>query len=436
MSTFRRRTRASDGSNQSGTRSITGPFGSETITITSNMQDDYVEDHTSSHFSSFRCSNTKILGSIINGQFDDYWGHVTYSNVPSGLHNNLIDYKLGITPDDGYLKTATLAKTNPNIATMSIPNSLYELRELPGLVKQYAQEAFDIVCKNISLKNLAHLNLMASFGVAPMLSDYDTLMDFQKNVEKRLHNMQSIRRYGGVTKTKRLGQYTDAFIDPAFFNDGPVFIPYSITQKTQVSCKGSTRWVLREDAINSDLYSDHSGERDSLSEHLSNMIGLTGQQVTPDQLNAFRSAYGLYSYGINDLWNILPFSWLTDYFSNVGDVVDANANQLGLDPYKACLIKESTVLRQHPEVSGGGISISEGTLMATLKTREPIDIPSARSNITYKVPAIDGKQWGILGSLALSFFPRAKGASSSNPYLSWAHRVVAGVNNPLNFSKL
>lgn len=425
-STFRTRLQPPGGLIPPGTKTVTGPYGSETITIPSNMFDDFCEDYTSSHMNSFRCSKTTIQGSVITGEYDGFWGHVSFNNVPSGLHSNLVNYKLDSTPNDGYLATATLAKTNPNIANMSIPNSLFELRELPSLVKQFGKEALDIVSNNISLKNLAHLNLMASFGVAPMISDYETLMSFQKNVSNRLRNMHDVRKFGGITKTKRLGKYDSTDNWESYFWDGPIFFVYTLTQETSVEVWGSTKWTLSPN-YSGDLYTDHTSNRDNLSDHLSKLIGLTGKQVSADEVNAFRTAYGLYSYGINDLWNILPFSWLTDYFSNIGDVVDANSNQLGMEPTAACLMKRSTVKRHHPGANQDGVYLSPGKFEGVLKTRIPIDIPSARSNITMKVPAVTQHQYSILGSLALSFFPRSKGGASSNPYLSWAHRVIAGV---------
>lgn len=131
----------------------------------------------------------------------------------------------------------------------------------------------------------------------------------------------------------------------------------------------------------------------------------------------------------------MPFSWLVDYFSNVGDVVDANSNQLGLEPTAAVLMKKSTVVCTHPQLQQGDLTISAGTATGVLKTRTPIDIPSARSSITYKVPAITGSQWAILGSLILSRVPSVGGKGTfSNPYLSWAHKVLAGIRQSEGFN--
>lgn len=426
-STFRIRTRPPVGILGAGTRSFVGTNGSDSVDINDVMTDDYVHDYTSSHMGPFACARTGASGSIINGSFPAWDGIVTYSNVPSGARGNSFNYKLDITPDDGYLKTATLAKTNPNLAAMSVPNSLYELRELPSLIKQYGQEALNVISKNISLKSLANLNLMASFGVAPMVSDLNTLSKFQANVEKRLRTIQDVRQYGGVRKTKKLGVYEDETTYPTYFWDGPVFIPYELTQRTSVEVSGCCVWRLSP-SFTGNLYSDHSQDRSLFQRSLQGLIGLTGNRVSVDELNAFRASYGLYSYGINDLWNVLPFSWLVDYFSNVGDVVDANSNQLGLEPTAAVLMKKSTVTVSHPKLQEGDLTISAGTMTGVLKTRTPIDIPSARSGITYKVPAITQSQWGILGSLLISRAPSiGKKGSFSNPYLSWAHKVLAGI---------
>lgn len=168
-----------------------------------------------------------------------------------------------------------------------------------------------------------------------------------------------------------------------------------------------------------------------MQEGLTKLIGLTGSSVTKDELNAFRASYGLYSYGINDLWNILPFSWLVDYFANIGDIADANDNRLGLYPHSAALCKRCKVTRTHPEATNwNGVTLSSGSFKGERKYRSPIDIPSARSAITMKVPMISQNQMGILGSLFVSRARSQHGKSTSlqNPYLSWAHRVSTGIS--------
>lgn len=424
---FRTRTRMPQGVNP-GTITYTGPEGTFTSSRPDPIGADFVEDFTSSHFNAFRAKSTTVDGSIINGTCFAWGGTNTYSNVPFARQTD-IDFKLDIVPNNGYLETATLAKTNPNRADMSVPNSLFELRELPSLIKQAGHEAINILKKNISLKTVANLNLMVQFGVAPMVQDLLTLSKFQKSVERRLQNLQSVRRTGGVTKTKRLGKYHDKSDDVLWFWDGSAFLVSTMTQVTTVEAWGSTRWEL-DPSYTGNLYSSHDSDRNLLIAGVNKLLGLNGQHVTGDQLNAFRAAYGLYQYGIDDLWNILPFSWLTDYFSNCGDVVAANANQLGLNPTKAALMKRSTVTRTHPAMSGSGINISPLKLESVLKTRMPIDIQSARANITMKVPLITGNQMGILSSLIFSKgrSQNGKSGSLSNPYVSYAHRVLAGIS--------
>jgi len=429
-SVFRRKEREPIGRGPTGSLIVTNSSGTETSYSDDNLTMDYMEDYTSMTYGPFVSTKTSISGSYINGRYYDGLTEAFYNNIPSGSRSNWFNYESGLAPDDGYLRTATLAKTNPNVPRMSIPNALFELREIPDLIRSFGNEAINIMAKNVSIKTVANLNLAVQFGIAPMVSDIMTCLEFAKNVDNRLKNLASVKKYGGINKTKRLGKYVSARSTLSYYWGGPVFLPYEELTVTEEEIWGISNWRL-DPTFAGTLYNSNFTKGDMMQEGLTKLIGLTGSSVTKDELNAFRAAYGLYSYGINDLWNILPFSWLVDYFANIGDIADANDNRLGLYPHSAALCKHSRVTRTHPEATNwNGVTLSPGSFKGERKYRSPIDIPSARSAMTLKVPMISQNQMGILGSLFVTRARSQHGKSTSlqNPYLSWAHRVSAGIS--------
>lgn len=388
--------------------------------VTSDHQDYCIDDSTGS-YSIFECVKYEITGSRISG-FEDAWDGRNYFDYPGSMYDR-VEYLIS-TPSDLDLATSALSHSNPNKSDMSLPNSLFELRELPSLIKNSGEIAIDIIKRAVTKRTLATANLSLQFGVMPMVMDALALANVAKGVNRRLQNMQNLNKHGSINKKKMLGVYKESGSWYNVHESNRTFLAGDTDWNVVAEVWGISKWALNPASTGSPLYSDHS-------DAATNFINeLTSGRYGVEQINALRHSIGLMSYSLSDLWNILPWSWLIDYFANIGEVVDANDNSLGLEPIALAICRKYTADKSHPEIisASGNSRCTAGKVHVVAKTRMPVSISSAQQNIHLKRRLISPNQAGILASIATSFLTRRDG-KIRNKYLQWANNIVSSIKN-------
>jgi hypothetical protein len=255
----------------------------------------------------------------------------------------------------------------------SIPNFLLELREFPELVRVEGGKM---------LKRLANVNLQTNFGALPMMSDLQGLLNFQEEVDKLFNQLRNARKRGGIIRTATLWRDDDTKVsiipdlNNGDFANGS--LPGSSRSDVMFRIRGSCRWVPTKDFPTSDA--------ELRSRIRNSMIGLT-------------SAHAALIAG-----EAMPWSWLIDWFSNIGDIAAAETNSIGMRPTTIVLMPQ---VRQFTYWNALGIintyegrpypvSISPGLHLYESKVRRPA---SAALTPEAKLPLLSMKQLGILASL-------------------------------------
>jgi len=102
----------------------------------------------------------------------------------------------------------------------------------------------------------------------------------------------------------------------------------------------------------------------------------------------------------SELWQLMPWSWLIDWFSNTGEFLDAHRNSVPAEP---SLVNVMTTIRSvdklvripgpldNPLISGGN-----ATYTTTTKARG-----QSGAVLTADIPHLSGRQLSILGALGL-----------------------------------
>jgi hypothetical protein len=105
------------------------------------------------------------------------------------------------------------------------------------------------------------------------------------------------------------------------------------------------------------------------------------------------------------LWDSIPWTWLIDYFANIGDVIEAGTGLLSYDVTNMNVMCQTTVTDKlvGDIYNPGKLSWSGGTLESVSKLRHVDATP--RPSLHYK-PWLTNKQAGILGALATAKFLR------------------------------
>lgn len=354
----------------------------------------------------FQLYNTSISGSVENGKVRSG----IYSNYPTGL--TVYDYQnLTVTwpSSEASLYSRMCAGTAPKRSAFSIPTFLAELKDLGSIVRDIhngfhaakwlknkfnlslapgkwvppsisAQEVLNGI-KGYTLgsgisdaRKLANANLAIQFGYLPYVNDFMTALGFMEALDRRRKELSTLRNKGVLKR-----RWTDAtvsnptFIDYRHISEADIWIPVTI----EVSGKrwATIRWSVGHNTVlpqsDADLVRD--------------MLGLHPRALLPT------------------LWEVIPFSFLVDYFSNVGDILNSVSNGIEFNVV-GNVMSQVTMTATHPAVKTVELPLID------LNTSAGVLKQVRKSRVTFKgMPGfilfdqiIGPKQLSILGSLSIT----------------------------------
>jgi len=204
-----------------------------------------------------------------------------------------------------YLGTMAAARTNPSRPDVSIYQFLGELRDLP-------KEVFEKGLKGQNWAREENSAIATRFGILPFVNDILKMTRFQKSVHDRMGEFERLSSGKGLCRRVRLGRYKGGYEQ-----DSP--LPYDILRadETKFHCARVTHWDMwaqvRWKPGTDDIFQAPT-DSDEYIHFIEALIH--GTSVRNDG----------YSYG-RDIWELVPWSWLSDWFVNFGDYLDANRNQ-------------------------------------------------------------------------------------------------------------
>lgn len=296
---------------------------------------------------------------------------------------------------DGALATEVLARSNPSKPYISVPNFLYELKDLPKMVR-------DIGHLKIQLQNLARARksnvspslmtghaaghyLAAQFGWAPLISDLKQLINFQKQVDRRINDLDRLfNQNGGLHRTVgkpnpakgkpggfvvTSNEHSSATVESGFAPLG--LIRCNIHKVSTTTRWGSVRWTAT--SLPSTRYSNK--ELQSLATRL-----VFGANLNPEAI-----------------WDAIPWSWLIDWFSNVGSYLGAHTNVIPVQPSQPLVMTHRRTTVSYTRIdSASAVFGGNGFTLLEHKTRA-----LATATLSASIPFLSGRQLSILGALAI-----------------------------------
>ncbi len=194
------------------------------------------------------------------------------------------------------------ADTNPSRPLLDLPVFIFELRELPNLLLQRS--------KNIGV-DIARGRLSLEYGWKPLINDLLGLLEFKRAFNDRVIEINALRRSG--LRRKRIvfnGSSTPESFDhaSALMNEQGLIVLGHSDKVTTEKVTGFVKWMPDEDIPR------HLGLWNETAEQKA-LFALLG--LNPTIADA------------STLWEILPFSWLADWCSNMGDYLAAHRNIVG-----------------------------------------------------------------------------------------------------------
>lgn len=273
-------------------------------------------------------------------------------------------------PSNNAIATQVMERSNPSRAEVDIGVAIAELREAPQLLFRAGRSM---------LRNGANYYLNYQFGWSPLVNDVMDCLDVPAAYNRRLSELQSLYRKGGLRRR--------------------IDLPTQVAPQTT---KGTTLESVQGDLITGMLAQSSYRKMWGVARWRPTLAGLPADSGDMERLMR-RTLYGLHV-DASTAWNLMPWSWLIDWFGTFGDYLEANRNTVGAvlngpisvmwnEVYMDQYLRGST----HPTVSGGG-----GFKRKETKNRAlvPFILPEAR------FPLLGASRLSILGSLAVLRIPR------------------------------
>lgn len=285
------------------------------------------------------------------------------------------------------LMTSAIANVNPNRPALDLPLFLFELKDFPRMLRDLGR----VLQKKVRPSDVPGGHLAYSFGWAPLLRDLRSLLDLESSLRRHLNNLRSVRN--GKRIRRSLGTLDKSRV--------------RTTTKSPITSNGSyTLWVdclydLKQEswftahivtpdaaAIDALLADDRSGQ-------IRHLLGLRPSQI-----------------GAATLWDMIPWSWLIDYFANVGSFLEARRGSIPFRLERLNIMTHQKIT-EYSEVNPSSSSIYRKLSYVShkfekeYKGRRFYIAPTAR--LTFKAGLTNGQK-SILASLVTARLLRAGGS--------------------------
>ncbi len=307
-----------------------------------------------------------------------------------------------------------LGKTNPSVPLVSVPTMLFELKDLPDLIRKCGgnllQRTFSRtrnsavkgwmrrIGENIKqvlrdaqwpddnpvkyLKHVADANLSWRWGLAPLISDLRKLVGFARETQRRMNELRNLR--DGKTIRKRCSLGTFKIVKPRehkYLHSGGYGLEGWSQRTYTAKVWGSAEWKLLPDAV---IPAKDDAELENFASRLA--LGYTTHEAAAI------------------LWEITPWSWLADWFGNVGDMIAATNNAVPCTWGRICVMR-SSVGTNHVRVDESAPNSTWATLTGSWRLeqirKERIPVYPVIPFPLPHLPVLNAGKWSILASLAI-----------------------------------
>ncbi len=302
----------------------------------------------------------------------------TQSNQRGNTYNGLKSHD--VSPDWTYYKNLAVEQSNPNKPITDVGVFIWELKDFPRMLKFF----WDLGRKKPSLKDLPEADLMYQFGIRPFISDLNLLMQVGKKIDERYYELRRLLDNGPKRYSRTLLSQDDGIVAQPGDSTSQ---PNSVTTYRRTRHVSAVWKVNYTGSIPFGPFKPPSGILEFFD----------------DNSEALASLYGFRSAQADTLWNLIPWSWLVDYFSNIGSILEGQ--RPGLDYRVTQLwLKSLTEVRCQVECTSKSFfhtkpTYKDGKGVYTAKRRRGYNSPTLTLEFE---PYLTSRQLNNLGSLALA----------------------------------
>lgn len=290
------------------------------------------------------------------------------------------------TLDTSQAALDVIRRTNPSRASVDVMTQLAELKDAPSMMQTFFGLANDALEKAIPLKRWralaysAQMYLLYQFGIAPVVGDLLKLLEFQKRVDQRVKELERLEGRKGLRRTINLETYYASNVSnfPATFHSNGMLVTGQVTKLTTRKVTGHIRWYPVANFIRSDR---NVRER--------------ALQAVSGNLVDFKTVYEL-----------IPWSWLVDYFTNLGDFMAAGRNSVEArhDAVRLMVTTETETFARATSTPAPYLSMTNIRNKAKRYERFV-----ATPQLSARLEFLSGQQASIVGTLAVTRMMPPKG---------------------------
>lgn len=276
--------------------------------------------------------------------------------------------------------TKLIARTNPSRPDITPPNLIQDLVEIPKQLKD-AGRLMNKHVKLVDAKDIANQNLAVQFGWLPLIQDALDVLHLGKHIQNRLDEIHRLKSAGGLKRRIRLGNWGgESVVKNTTFSSVYVLFSGDIYSQSVSERWGTVRWLPLYDDIPIILPDDRK-----------------------NLLRAFSVASGLTPEGMTTgLWDLMPWSWLVDWFGGVGDHLLKYSNTIPAYPSEACVMTRTfTKSKVHLYTNNVYIVGGDGSM-----TYETLERYVGSGTVHAHWPNISVKRLSVLGSLFIQRFKK------------------------------
>lgn len=157
------------------------------------------------------------------------------------------------------------------------------------------------------------------FGWVLFLKDIQTLSSITTSLERRIRELQSLSKHGGIRRKLHLrsNSYSTVEADKAINSSYSTTVRATLSRSFSCTTHGTVRWRW-----------------------------VPGFDANLDKLAAFNLAilkvFDLDTLDSQTVWNLIPFSWLVDYFVDLDAFFGAQLGKGVIEPYDICIVRKCT----------------------------------------------------------------------------------------------
>lgn len=325
-------------------------------------------------------------------------GHITstttgqvvrrFNNLPAGTHSSGPVSPIvspGWVTNNGHLTwwaTRIVAETNPQTADVNVPQNLGELKDVPKLLEQLGKYVSNAFLTGSPHKLLSDLFLMDRWALQPLLADLRKLLNLQRSLDRRLREINDMKDGKNLRKRVRLDKFKNTIYRDVPYNSVGVTLKAAETTTYDGTSWGSIEWYLPSWSP----YRAMSDDELKTSAQLSS-LGI-------NSLSAFQA-----------LWELVPWSWLVDWFANVGDLLKAAHNSYWMTYRKLCIMKHTKCMITrvpYKHTSPGYGSVKASTYHGSSEYKERFVPGIVLPLPLFRMPILTNGQTSIVAALLAS----------------------------------